>query len=92
MGAKPLDVVQMVVRGAMVLAGSGVVLGAVAALWTLQFLTSLLFGDRADRRHDAGWRLRPASACGRVRRLASGTACRARGSARCTSYRVGGRG
>ena len=44
MGARPLDVVRMVVRGAIVLAGSGIVLGVVAALWTSRFLTSLLFG------------------------------------------------
>ena len=44
MGARPLDVVRMVVRGAIALAGSGIVLGVVAALWTSQFLTSLLFG------------------------------------------------
>ena len=44
MGARPLDVVRMVVRGAIVLAGTGVVVGVVAALWTSQFLTSLLFG------------------------------------------------
>ena len=44
MGARPLDVVRMVVRGALGLAGSGVVLGLVAALWTSQPLTSLLFG------------------------------------------------
>ena len=44
MGARPLDVVRMVVRGALGLAGSGVVLGLVAALWTSQLLTSLLFG------------------------------------------------
>ena len=44
MGARPLDVVGMVVRGAIVLAGSGIVLGVVAALWTSRFLTSLLFG------------------------------------------------
>ena len=44
MGARPLDVVRMVVRGAMVLAGTGVVVGVVAALWTSQFLASLLFG------------------------------------------------
>ena len=44
MGARPLDVVRMVVVGALVLAGSGVALGAVAAIWTSQFLTSLLFG------------------------------------------------
>ena len=44
MGARPLDVVRMVVVGALVLAGSGVVFGAVAAVWTSQFLTSLLFG------------------------------------------------
>ncbi len=43
MGARPLDVVRMVVLGALVLAGSGVVFGAVAAVWTSQFLTSLLF-------------------------------------------------
>ena len=43
MGARPLDVVRMVVVGAVVLAGSGVALGAVAAIWTSQFLTSLLF-------------------------------------------------
>ena len=43
MGARPLDVVRMVVVGALVLAGSGVALGAVAAIWTSQFLTSLLF-------------------------------------------------
>ena len=43
MGARPRDVVQMVVRGAIVLAGSGVVLGVVAAIWTSQLLTSLLF-------------------------------------------------
>ena len=44
MGARPLDVVRMVVRGAIALAGSGIVLGVVAALWTSRFLTSLLFG------------------------------------------------
>ena len=44
MGARPLDVVRMVVRGAVALAGTGVVLGVVAAQWTSQFLTSLLFG------------------------------------------------
>ena len=44
MGARPLDVVRMVVVGALVLAGSGVALGAVAAIWTSRFLTSLLFG------------------------------------------------
>ena len=44
MGARPLDVVRMVVVGALVLAGSGVVFGVVAAVWTSQFLTSLLFG------------------------------------------------
>ena len=44
MGARPLDVVRMVVHGAIVLAGSGVVLGVVAAIWTSQFLTSLLYG------------------------------------------------
>ena len=43
LGARPLDVVQMVVRGALVLAGSGVVLGVVAAIWISRFLTSLLF-------------------------------------------------
>ena len=43
MGARPLDVVRMVVVGALVLAGSGVVFGVVAAIWTAQFLTSLLF-------------------------------------------------
>ena len=91
MGAKPLDVVQMVVRGAMVLAGSGVVLGAVAALWTLQFLTSLLFGDRADRRHYTGRGLRPAVARRCIRGLAAGAARRPRRSARCASYRIGSR-
>ena len=44
MGARPLDVVRMVVVGALVLAGSGVALGAVAAIWTSRFLSSLLFG------------------------------------------------
>ena len=44
MGARPLDVVRMVVRSALFLAGSGVVLGVVAALWTSRFLASLLFG------------------------------------------------
>ena len=44
MGARPRDVVRMVVRGALFLAGSGVVLGVVAALWTSRFLASLLFG------------------------------------------------
>jgi putative ABC transport system permease protein len=43
MGARPLDVVRMVVRGAVGLAASGVVIGAVAAIWTSQLLTSLLF-------------------------------------------------
>ena len=43
MGARPLDVVRMVVVGALVLAGSGVACGVVAAVWTSQFLTSLLF-------------------------------------------------
>ena len=45
MGARPLDVVRMVVAGALVLAGSGVALGAVAAVWTSRFLASLLFGS-----------------------------------------------
>ena len=43
MGARPHDVVRMVVVGAVVLAGSGVVFGVVAAVWTSQFLASLLF-------------------------------------------------
>ena len=43
MGARPRDVVRMVVRGAICLAGSGVVLGALAAIWTSQFLASQLF-------------------------------------------------
>ena len=43
MGARPRDVVRMVVRGAIGLAGSGVVLGALAAIWTSQFLASQLF-------------------------------------------------
>ena len=43
MGARPLDVVGMVVRGALFLACSGVVLGLVAAIWISRFLTSLLF-------------------------------------------------
>ena len=44
MGARPLDVVRMVVGGALVLAGAGVVVGVVAALWTSRLLTGLLFG------------------------------------------------
>ena len=43
MGPQPLDVVRMVVVGALILAGSGLVFGVVAAVWTSQFLTSLLF-------------------------------------------------
>ena len=43
MGARPGDVVRMVIRGALGLAGAGVACGLVAAIWTSRFLTSLLF-------------------------------------------------
>ncbi len=43
MGAQPGDVVRMVVRGAVGLAGSGVVIGLLASLLVSQTLTSLLF-------------------------------------------------
>ena len=43
MGAEPRDVVWMVVRGALGLAGAGVAIGLLAALLLAQTLTSLLF-------------------------------------------------
>jgi putative ABC transport system permease protein len=44
MGARPRDVLRLIVRQGMSLAGSGVVAGIVLALLLTRFLASLLFG------------------------------------------------
>ena len=46
-GARPKDVLGMVVRKAMLLAGAGVVLGMIAAMAATRLMSSLLFGVQA---------------------------------------------
>jgi putative ABC transport system permease protein len=47
LGARPMDVLVLVVRKAMLLAGAGVVLGMMAAAAVTQLMSSLLFGVQA---------------------------------------------
>jgi len=47
LGARPMDVLKLVVRKAMLLAGSGVLLGMAAAAAATRLLSSLLFGVEA---------------------------------------------
>jgi|CZKS01.1.fsa_nt_gi putative ABC transport system permease protein len=47
LGARPLDVLALVVRKAMLLAGAGVVLGMIAAMAATRLMSSLLFGVQA---------------------------------------------
>jgi ABC-type antimicrobial peptide transport system permease subunit len=47
LGARPMDVLVLVVRKAMLLTGAGVVLGMMAAAAVTQLMSSLLFGVQA---------------------------------------------
>ncbi len=47
LGARPMDVLRLVVRKAMLLAGAGVVLGMIAAAAATRLMSSLLFGVQA---------------------------------------------
>src|SRR6476619_2819346 len=47
LGAKPANVLQLVLRQGVWLAGAGIVIGLLGATWVVRFLRSLLFGVSA---------------------------------------------
>ena len=84
MGAEPRDVVGMVVRGAIGLAGAGVLIGLVASLLASRSLTSLLVDVAPFDVRDAGSGVGAAAGRGGGRRLSARATRRPRGPARST--------
>ena len=82
MGAEPRHVVGMVVRGAIALAGAGVLFGLLASLLVSRSLSSLLVDIAPFDVADAGRGVGAAAARGRRRRLRARAARRARGPSR----------